>query len=69
MADVVMKRCDACENEATHTVVFKEARRSDIEVDLCDEHYAPVDELRQTGRTPQGNRAYRRYRKQQYTDR
>jgi len=69
MADVVVKQCDRCEAGATHTVVLKEARRSDMQVDLCDEHYRVVDELREVGRTPQGIRSYRRYKKVEYVDR
>lgn len=69
MADIVIKQCDQCASEATHTVVLKEARRSDRQIDLCDTHYQPIDELRELGRTPQGAKTYRRYRKQDYQDR
>lgn len=69
MADVVVKRCDLCESHGTHTVVFKESRRSDMQVDLCAEHYTIIEQMREVGRTPQGVRAYRRYKKVDYVDR
>ena len=69
MADVVVKRCDLCEAGATHTVVLKENRRSDMQVDLCDDHYTVIEQMREVGRTPQGLRAYRRYKKVDYVDR
>lgn len=68
MADVTTKVCDMCETAGARQVTIKEHRRAEFSVDLCEEHYACIDGLRDVGRTPNGSRTYRRYRKADFID-
>ena len=68
MADVTTKVCDVCESLDAKAVSIKEHRRAEFTVDLCPEHYSCIEDLRGVGRTPNGSRTYRRYRKTTYQD-
>jgi hypothetical protein len=68
MADVTTKVCDLCESGDAKAVTIKEHRRAEFTVDLCAEHYDCIDSLREVGRTPNGSRTYRRYRKAEFRD-
>ena len=69
MADVTTKVCDLCEKTDALTGVIKEHRRQEFTVDLCPECYQPINDFRSVGRTPQGGRTDRRYKKMQYEER
>lgn len=68
MADVTTKVCDMCECGDAKAVTIKEHRRAEFTVDLCATHYDCIDNLREVGRTPNGSRTYRRYRKTEFED-
>ena len=68
MADVTTKVCDVCESLDAKAVTIKEHRRAEFTVDLCTEHYDCIESLREVGRTPNGSRTYRRYRKATFED-
>ena len=69
MADVTTKVCDLCGEGDALTVVIQEHRRREFTVDLCPVCYEPINRYRDVGRTPQGSRTYRRYKKMQFEDR
>lgn len=68
VADVTTKVCDLCDSPDARVVTIKEPRRADFSVDLCPSHYECISQLREVGRTPNGSRTYRRYRKNSFQD-
>ena len=69
MADVTTKVCDLDGEPDATSVVIKEYRRKEFIIDLCPACYEPINRFRDAGRTPQGSRTYRRYKKMQYEER
>lgn len=64
MAEIKRMACDMCGSEAeVRQFAISERPNMPFIIDLCEDHAAPLDDLREHGRGSAGRRPYRKYRK------